>query len=337
MNNPPPGKEVVIGLNAAIVTASEERPEVLTVDGIGEEREGLPFGAFDPHRHRTMELGLRSLVREQAGLDLGYVEQLYTFGDRARHGAARAQEGRHVVSIGYLAITRPTSAAPAPARYRWRDWYGFFPWEDWREGRPPLLDDALLPALARWVKQEARHGRENARGRQGLALGERLRVYFGLGEVAWDEERVLERYELLYQAGLVREALLDGRGVGAARDSEACADWSGVSMRYDHRRILATAMSRLRGKLKYRPVVFESMPEVFTLYELQRTVEAISGHRLHKQNFRRLVDRGGLVENTGKKDTGAGGRPAALMRFRREALYERPAPGRRRGRQALSR
>jgi hypothetical protein len=66
-------------------------------------------------------------------------------------------------------------------------------------------------------------------------------------------------------------------------------------MRFDHRRILATAMGRLRAKLKYRPVIFELMPPCFTLTELQRTVEAISGRRLHKQNFRRLVETGALV------------------------------------------
>ena len=70
-------------------------------------------------------------------------------------------------------------------------------------------------------------------------------------------------------------------------------------MRFDHRRILATAISRLRAKLKYRPVVFELMPAEFTLTELQRTVEAISGRHLHQQNFRRLVENGALVEPTG--------------------------------------
>ena len=98
-------------------------------------------------------------------------------------------------------------------------------------------------------------------------------------------------------------------------------------MMFDHRRILATAIARLRGKMKYRPVVFELMPPSFTLLELQRTVEAISGMRLHKQNFRRLVEGQGLVEGTGKVATYARGRPAELFRFRREVLSERPAPG----------
>ena len=66
---------------------------------------------------------------------------------------------------------------------------------------------------------------------------------------------------------------------------------------------------------------------VFTLYDLQKTVEAISGTLLHKQNFRRLVEKGGLVEATGNVSTETGGRPARLYRFRREVVLERPAPG----------
>lgn len=98
-------------------------------------------------------------------------------------------------------------------------------------------------------------------------------------------------------------------------------------MALDHRRMLATALSRLRGKLRYRPVVFELLPATFTLLQLQRVVEALSGVRLHKQNFRRLVERGGLVEGTGEFESHTGGRPAALFRFRREVLLERPVPG----------
>ena len=143
------------------------------------------------------------------------------------------------------------------------------------------------------------------------AAAERLRIGFGI-EGAWDEEKVLERYELLYEAGLMAEALRDGR--------PAAQQWSnlpelGRPMEFDHRRILATALGRLRGKLKYRPVVFELLPPEFTLYDLQQTVEAISGTLLHKQNFRRLVEKGGLVEATGNVSTETGGRPARALPF----------------------
>ena len=45
------------------------------------------------------------------------------------------------------------------------------------------------------------------------------------------------------------------------------------------------------------------------------------------QNFRRLVEKGGLVEGTARYDSRTGGRPAELFRFRRDVLRERPAPG----------
>src|SRR5207249_7896633 len=151
-----------------------------------------------------------------------------------------------------------------------------------------------------------------------------LRLCFGADGTPWDEEKALDRYELLYEAGLIEEARRDGREAALARRPFPVL---GEAMRFDHRRILATAIARLRAKLKYRPVVFELMPSEFTLTELQHTVEAISGRHLHKQNFRRLVEQGALVEPTGEMSTQTGGRPAALFRFRREVLQERPAPG----------
>ena len=101
-------------------------------------------------------------------------------------------------------------------------------------------------------------------------------------------------------------------------------------MRVDHRRILATAITRC-AQIEIPAVIFELMAPEFTLTELQHTVEAISGRHLHKQNFRRLVETAALVEPTGDTTTATGGRPAAMFRFRREVLQERPAPGLRLG------
>jgi hypothetical protein len=199
----------------------------------------------------------------------------------------------------------------------WRRWYDVFPWEDWREGRPAIVDQTILPALRRWSAEEK--ARTPARW---FARSERVGLAFGV-DGPWDEERVLDRYELLYEAGLVAEADRDGRGPA----DTTLARRTGVAMRFDHRRIVATAISRLRAKLKYRPVVFELMDMTFTLTELQRTVEAISGRHLHTQNFRRLVEGAALVEPTGDMAGRRRGRPAALFRFRREVLKERPAPG----------
>ncbi len=69
------------------------------------------------------------------------------------------------------------------------------------------------------------------------------------------------------------------------------------------------------------------MAAEFTLSRLQRTVEAISGVPLHKPNFRRTVERTGLIEGLGRFDIGTGGRPAELFRFRRELLSALPVSG----------
>jgi len=307
-----------VELTAVVVAVTTEQPRTLVVRlprgasaSAPAARDALPSGPLQLH-HRTLDAGLRAWVEEQTGARLGYVEQLYTFGDRNR---TDPQSGRRVLSIGYLALARETGAEEQ-GDARWRNWYDYFPWEDWRRGKPAILTP-LRAALRRWSlaasDQAARRGRK-----------QRIELAFGVDDGEWNDERALERYELLYEVGLVIEAHRDG-ATSWARPEEVPA--GGEQMLADHRRILATAIARLRGKIKYRPVVFELMPPTFTLLQLQRAVEALAGVRLHKQNFRRLVAQQGLVEETGQIVTATGGRPAREVRFRREVMLEHPAPG----------
>ncbi len=311
---------IIVGLNAVIVAVTDEEPRLLTVErpepvrgGAALREPALPFGPLDPAGHRTLELGLRAWVREQTGLELGYVEQLYTFADRNRDPRERAG-GPRVVSIAYLALVREGRVAGG-GRVRWRGFYELLPWEDARAGTPAVVESVVVPALARWVGEAPSVDARRARR-------ERADIAFGLRGAAFDPVGVLERYELLYEAGLVHESWRD-REQAPGRERPLV----GEPMALDHRRFLATALGRLRGKLKYRPVVFELLPATFTLLRLQRVVEALAGARLHKQNFRRLVEQGGLVEGTGLIEAGAVGRPAELFRFRREVLRERRAAG----------
>lgn len=298
MDEPVP--EVSINLCAVIVAVTAGRPRVLT---IGAPAPALPSGTLDPAGDRTLERALRRWVREPTGFDVGYVEQLYTLGDLGRGPDPSVRP----VTVAYLALVRE-AALPEGSDAVWRDWYDFLPWEDFRAGRPAALD-TIEGALGEWVD-----GAATPEDREALRV--RLDIVFGFGTSVRDVERVLERYELLWEAGLMPEA-------GADPDPDVV----GSAMAFDHRRIAAQALGRLRGKLRYRPVVFELVPETFTLRTLQTVVEALSGVRLHTQNFRRLLDRGGLVEGIGEFDTSTGGRPAELYRFRREVLRERPAPG----------
>lgn len=306
-------QRIVIGLSAVVAAVSEGEARMLTVRS-SDQPAALPFGPFDPEADRTFEIALRSFVSAQTGFDPGYVEQLYTFGDKGRDAPLAAVDGSaaaRVISVGYLGLTaRADTAAQQGAS--WSTFTGFFPWEDWREGRPEALV-SIEPALRNWAGQSATR----------LA---RARLLFALDEAPWNEERALERYELLYEAGLAPEAARD-RGEAPDPAIARLGPALGEPMLSDHRRILATALSRLRGKLKYRPVIFEMMPEAFTLSALQRAVEAVAGVALHKQNFRRALERSGLVEGLGRLDQETGGRPAELFRFRRETLSARPASG----------
>jgi hypothetical protein len=290
---------VAIELNAVLVALTANQPQVLTLD----DGALLPSGPLATE-HPTLQSGVRAWVERQTHHPLGYVEQLYTFADPNRpasHGRQR------VVSISYLGLTRERLSTGARDP-EWRSWYRYFPWEDWRAGPSPLVAETILPQLAKWAAGADAKGR---RERQ-----QRIDMTFGDGFANWNEDLVLQRYELLYEAGLVPEA-----------KSTVADPVPGMPMRHDHRRILATGIARLRAKIKYRPVFFELMPPEFTLLQLQRAVEALAGRPMHKQNFRRLIDLQGLVEPTGASTSEARGRPAKLFRFRREVVLERAVAG----------
>lgn len=294
---------LLVSLDAVIVAVTEAAPRLLTVG------EALPSGPLQTATDETLDKGMRRLVTEQAGLALGYVEQLYTFGDLRRNPRAPLGRPRHL-SIAYLALIKEDAPLPGAS---WRDWYDLLPWED-RRRDTTYVDRHIVPLLRRWMATAPP-------GRVRDARRERAATTFALDGAPWDGVRVLERYELAYEIGAVAEAHRD-RGAEPPR-----ALPPSHSLAADYRRIAATALGRLRGKITYRPVIFELLPDSFTLTGLQQTVEALGGAELHTQNFRRLVKRTGLVERTGQRTTGTGGRPAERFRFRRDVLRERPRAG----------
>ncbi len=298
--NATPTQALHAELVAVLVAVSQGAPRVLTTQC----GQALPAGPFQMV-HRSLQAGLRAWVERQTQHSLGYVEQLYTFADREREEAA------HVLSISYLGLTCEPEQSPQGAT-SWQDWYSFFPWEDWRQGAPAVLQSCILPHLQAWVDEA-----QNQALRQTRQA--RVAINFGINGQAWNEELVLQRYELLFEAGLIEEA--------ARRGLPMRGQVPGKAMAHDHRRILATGMARLRAKIKYRPVVFELMPPEFTLLQLQQTVEALAGRGLHKQNFRRLIEQQALVEETGQMTAGSAGRPAKLFRFRSDVLQERATAG----------
>lgn len=283
-------------LIAVLTAVTGDEPRVMTVRG----GDALPSGPFEVS-HRSLQAGLREWIEDQTGHPVGYLEQLYTFADRDR--ALDVGDGRSI-SISYLGLVRE-QAAPGAGRPGWHGWYEYFPWEDHRSGAPECLA-SITSHLQDWAGGDV--SRRDHRQR-------RLDFSFGLNGMSWNEDLVLQRYELMFEAGLVKDASANAEtGIGR-------------TMFADHRRILATGIARLRAKIKYRPVVFELMPESFTLLQLQRCVEALAGLTLHKPNFRRQIDQHELVEETGDVASETGGRPAKLFRYRHAVLEERALSG----------
>jgi hypothetical protein len=323
-----PAEPIAVGLHAAIFAMREDEPVVAIIPAVRGERVGdgaLPCGPFSPREHKTLEAGLLSSVLRQTGIELAAARQLCTVGDRVglNHGLAQpAADAPANIAVCYLALVPPARLG-GHGNALWRSWYAYLPWEDWRQGKPECLARDIEPRLMVWARSASPPCAARAL-HDVVDRSERLRIAFGLDGAAWDEEKVLERYELLCEAGLI------GSNAGAAAQPASFLARL-PSLRHpligEQGRLLANAIGELRRRIKWQPVIFELMADTFTLFELQKTVEAILGPHLHKQNFRRLVEAGGLVEPTGEHRFRTGGRPARLYRFRRHVLLERLAPG----------
>lgn len=113
--------------------------------------------------------------------------------------------------------------------------------------------------------------------------------------------------------------------VKAASDARNVA-WFSVAalprLAFDHQEIFATALQRLKGKIRYEPIGFELLPEKFPLSELQRLYETILEQPLDKRNFRKKILSMGLLADTEELQQEVAHRAARLYRFD-EAAYRR--------------
>jgi hypothetical protein len=290
-----------ITLLTAVLAVDNDQPVVLVTHPAPAPARSvaeLPIGQFVPLRHSSLDAAARDSVVTVANVEIGHAEQLST--------EWSGPKGDECLTIGYLALGRVEAHVPADGT-AWVSCYSHLPWEDLRHGRAAILTEVILPKLQAWAAAEPAAPTDETA--DPLSRAERLRIAFGLDGGRWDDERVVERLDIICAA----EALVEPDDV--------------VPLSPSHLRLVATALARLRAKVRNRPVIFEMLPPEFTLFELQRAVEGILGPNLHKQNFRRLVEGTGLVEATGEVRTHTGGRPAKLFRFRREVLLERSTPG----------
>jgi len=274
---------------------------------------------------------LRELAEETGRDGIDYMEELGTYGRLGRDPRQYAgywdaearrwvQRGARVVSTAQLGLVR-ADAGDAPTAgddaddARWMDVYEYLPWEDLRGVRGRTASERVRRALVAWAS-----GRADAAERC-----ERVERALGGEGARWNEELVPDRYRLLRDAGLVEEARRDRWGqVADAGDTSAAF---GTPMAFDHREMLADALGRLRGKLKYVPRVLQALVgDRFTLDDLQEACEALAGRPLHRANFRRTVSavRSALVVPTGESRESPGpGVDPKLYAFRDEVVAAR--------------
>ncbi|MBF7687885.1 NUDIX hydrolase [Acinetobacter rathckeae] len=291
-------QETTTELVAVLIAVTHFSARVLTIN----EGHLLPSGPLQVIHH-SLQAGARTWVQQQTRQPLGYMEQLYTFVD-----VKRSQHiGYPMVYVSYLGLVKEADEEKLALDAKWNDWYNYFPWEDKRQAKNQEKIVLIIKNIQDWIDS-------SASGEIRTQRIQRMNLCWGLNGHEWQEEHVLLRYELMYEAGLIAES--------PYFNQQLPESITGQPMHNHHRRVLATAMTRLRAKLKYRPVIFDLMPSEFTLLQLQKSLEALTGIELHKQNFRRFIQHQNLIEATGKEALVERGRPAQLYRFKSNVLQE---------------
>ena len=85
---------------------------------------------------------------------------------------------------------------------------------------------------------------------------------------------------------------------------------------FDHRLILQTALLRLREKVLEHPVVFNLLPDKFSLRELQDLYEAILGIDLDRRNFRKRINLKNWLVDLNEMEEDVPHRPGKLYKLK---------------------
>ena len=212
-----------------------------------------------------MEIGLRQWVDEQVGSGWAMLSIIHI----CQGAASTPHRAPHVVSVGYLALTNQTGGQTRA----WRDIYISF------RGRLATANRRCWPTLS--IPRSIAGWLDTLTGQARLA--------FGRDGLPWGEEYVLERYELLYEAGLVAEAFADGRG-NAMPTPVVPGEALQPIIGHSGNRCWSVARQIEISAGNFRPDAADIHPDPVTAHGRNG-----AGVTLHKQNFRRLVEKSGWL------------------------------------------
>lgn len=290
-------------------------------------RTAWPGGFMDEEEDMNARAtALRELEEETGITSIRWIEELGSYDawgrdprqfafQKCEDGSIR-RVGARVVSKAFLTLLAPRDDQIAPrsgsdaTRAFFDDVYRYLPWEDLRSQHGRRARHELSARLKRATEE---------------GQLERVGWAWGWSVEDWNEERAEERLKLLYEAGLIEEGVRNLWG----EPETTVETTSGRSMAFDHRFMLAGALGRLRGKVKYMPGVLQALcPGHFSMKHLQKTVEAILGREIYAGNFRRVMQHTqGLIEDTGfRSHQEGGGRPATHFTFPETVRHMRLDP-----------
>jgi 8-oxo-dGTP diphosphatase len=118
---------------------------------------------------------------------------------------------------------------------------------------------------------------------------------------------------------------LSDHRIKAATDARSAAWFAAAdlpTLAFDHDQIVATALQRLKGKVRYQPIGFELLPPKFTLSQLQRLYEVVLETPLDKRNFRKKILGMELLEELDEIEQDVAHRAARLYRFDKSKYRE---------------
>jgi hypothetical protein len=268
-----------------------------------------PGGFVEWNDQNAHVAGLRE-VSEETGHSArpAFFETLDTYDENGRdprqfaghfHRGQWVGTGVRIVSKAFIALFAPAShqpTTPMPGQdarsASWESVYRYLPWEDLRSSAGRSARREIIRQLTdRWVRAAESDGEAAQRKR-------RLETTFASSDLRqWNEERTTERFALLMETGLLTEAHRDqwGEVRPTARRQVLAND---EPLAFDHRRMLADALGRLRGKLKYTPSVLGALVgSEIVAPAIHRVCESVAGRPIHMANLRRaLTDTHALLQ-----------------------------------------
>lgn len=276
----------------------------------------LPGGFVRPDE--TTEQAARRELREETGLDEIYMEQLYTFSEPNRDPRT------WVMSCSYMALIDcqkvVLQAGDDADKVKWfRLSYNMI----YERQIYSYEQDGKIKAITRIQQYEliltpddAKESDDSKKYKNNTEYRKNNTEYKENNiEDKEKTEKTEEAEEQSVLQAIIQKTIIKTKEM--EKSEYALLENDGLA--FDHAKIIACAVERLRGKVEHTGLVLHLMPEEFTLTQLQQAYEVILGKTLLKPAFRRKI--ANLVEETDHYTENEGHRPSRF--YRRKWEYKR--------------